>query len=200
MASRQWMCLSSARAHPPSAAAILWQFVLRSHKRACVRASKRALLHLAEKALITKYIVQCVIKALCCSAGRKTRAKKVRHCLCGARGEAINIKRKSTSSHAKSHNEVNKTPLLKRRSLGPTALVYSTLNRLVINIGGEMHSQGRAGVAAVNSLRRQSMRAFGNAYIAQTMQRFMDTRRVTRALASPPDGAAFILIKFFPGL
>jgi len=159
----------------------------------------RALFHLAEKALITKYIVQYAIKALCCSAGRKTRAKKVRAGVVSAgpeekEQEAINIKRKSTSSHAKSqHSGVNTTPLLKRRSPAQLcALVYSTLNRLVINIVAEMHSRkgaqglllsaasvGSSAIYVYACVRKRLYRA------EQTMQRFMDTRRVTRSHHHP---------------
>jgi hypothetical protein len=82
----------------------------------------RALLHLAEKALITKYIVQCAIKALCCSAGRKTRAKKVRALsLRGqrrerARGDKYKKKKHEFPRKVAAHSGVNTTPLLKRRS------------------------------------------------------------------------------------
>lgn len=86
---------------------------------------------------------------------------------------------------------------LKRRS--PTrALVYSTLNRLVINILAARCIFARAhGGCCQRSLFFSSETPI---YIGgpQTMQRFMDTRRVTRAHHPPPP--ALILIKFFPGL
>jgi hypothetical protein len=159
----------------------------------------RALLHLAEKALITKYIVQCAIKALCCSAGRKTRAKKVRAGVVSAgpeerEQEAINIKRKSTSSHAKSqHSGVNTTPLLKRRS--PAQLCACLFNPKSISnqySRRDAFAQGRTGVAAVSSLRWQLAAIYVYACVrkrlyraVQTMQRFMDTRRVTRSHHHP---------------
>lgn len=65
-----------------------------------------------------------------------------------------------------------------------------------------MHS--RTGVAAVSSLRWQSMymrAAFGNAYIARSANyAAIYGHAKGHAFASPPDGAALILIKFFPGL